>query len=93
MKEEVIIMENKIEKIEQEQKSFYMEILDDYKRSNKIKDVVIFVLIGIIALFVAGLMYILTHYDFSFDDNVASTGEGNACVGENCNNGELNGVR
>ena len=86
-------VENKIENIKNETDTFYNEILKDYKRSNKVKDIVIFVLIGIITLFVGGLVYIFTNYDFSFDDNVASTNEGNACVGENCNNGDVNGVR
>ena len=86
-------VEKKLNNIQNEKDSFYLEILKDYKRSNKVKEIVIFVLIGIITLFVAGLIYLLTNYNFSFDDNVASTNEGNACVGENCNNGEIDGIR
>ena len=86
-------VQKKLNNIQNEKDSFYLEILKDYKRSNKMKDIVIFVLIGIITLFVGGLIYVLTNYDFSFDDNVASTNEGNACIGENCNNGEINGIR
>lgn len=76
-----------------ENKSFAMEILEDYKRINKVKDVLIFVLVGIIALFIGGLVYVVTNYDFSYEDTTteAVTDTGNACIGDNCNNGEING--
>ena len=78
---------------EEDEKSFAMSILEDYKRSNKVKDAIIFVLIGIIALFVGGLVYVITNYDFEYTTETttqeASTTGGNACVGDNCNNGEV----
>lgn len=63
LKEDVEKLESRVEET-----SFAYEILKDYKRSNKMKDVVIFVLIGIIALFVGGLVYVVTNYDFSFEE-------------------------
>lgn len=89
MKEELMAVEKKIKNIENEKDSFYLEILKDYKRSNKMKDIVIFVLIGIITLFVAGLIYLLTNYDFSFDYVDTETGQAIINKGDN-NNAESN---
>ena len=86
-------VQKKLNNIQNEKDSFYLEILKDYKRSNKVKDIVIFVLIGIITLFVVGLIYVLTNYDFAYEANTAETSEGNACIGDTCNNGEINGIR
>lgn len=89
MKEELMAVEKKIKNIENEKDSFYLEILKDYKRSNKMKDIVIFVLIGIITLFVVGLIYLLTNYDFSFDYVDTETGQAIINKGDN-NNAESN---
>lgn len=67
-----------------------LEILHDYKRSNKAKDIFIFVLLGIIALFVGGLIYIISVYDFSYETTQTTDG-GNACIGDSCTNGDLYG--
>lgn len=71
-----------------EEKSIAYSIVEDYKKSNKRKDIMIFVLLGIIALFVGGLVYIVTNYDFSYEETYAETDTGNACVGDNCSNGD-----
>ena len=83
-------VQEKINNIQNEKDSLYMEILKESNRSNKVKDIVIFVLISIIAGFVAGLLYVLTNYDISYENNDISTDTGNACLGENCNTGDLN---
>ena len=59
-----------------EDNTFALEILKDYKRSNKIKDIIIFVLLGIIVLFVGGLVYFLVNYDFEYVDE-STTLDGN----------------
>lgn len=74
-----------------ENMSFAMEILKDYKRINKVKDVLIFVLIGIITLIIGGIVYVITNYDFSYENANATTDTGNTCIGDSCNNGEING--
>ena len=80
-------VQNKIENIQNEKDSFYMEILKDYKRSNKMKDIVILVLIGIITLFVTGLVYVLVNYDFTYEE--VSTDTGPAIINKgNGNNAE-----
>lgn len=82
-------VQEKLKNIQNEKDSFYVEILKDYKRSNKVKDIVIFVLIGIIALFVAGLIYVLTNYDFSYEE--VSTDVGPAIINKgDGNNAESN---
>lgn len=73
----------------EKENSIAYEIVQDYKASNKRKDIMIFVLIGIIALFIGGLVYVVTSYDFSYDETYSETSTGNACVGDNCNNGEI----
>ena len=82
-------VQEKINNIQNEKDSFYLEILKDYKRSNKVKDIVIFVLIGVITLFVAGLIYLLTNYDFSFDYVETETGTAVINKGDS-NNAESN---
>lgn len=56
--------------------TFALEILHDYKRGNIIRDIIIFVLLGIIVLFVGGLVYFLVNYDFEFTDE-STTLDGN----------------
>lgn len=85
MREEIMAVKEKIKNVESEKDTFYMEILKDYKRSNKAKDILIFVLITILLIIVAGAFYIFSTYNFSYEDNTAKTNNGNACVGGNCN--------
>ena len=73
----------------EKENSIAYEIVQDYKASNKRKDIMIFVLISIIGLFVAGLVYFVTNFELSYDETYSETSTGNACVGDNCNNGEI----
>ena len=59
-----------------EDKSFASYILEDYKKQNKRQFVIICILLGIIFTFVAGLDYVVTNYDFSYEDTVL-TGDNN----------------
>lgn len=83
MREEIMAVEEKLKNVESEKDTFYMEILKDYKRSNKAKDILIFVLITILLIIVAGAFYIFSTYDFSYTD--ISTNEGNAIYSEEGN--------
>lgn len=76
MREEIMAVQEKIKEVEMEKDTFYMEILKDYKRSNKAKDILIFVLISILLIIVAGAFYIFSTYDFSYTD--VTTNKGNA---------------
>lgn len=75
------------------EETFVLELLRGYKKNCKIVSIALFVCLGIIAMFVAGLIYILVNYDFEYVNETASTDTGNACVGDSCNNGEINGIR
>lgn len=72
IKDDVEKLENKVNET-----SFAFEMLKDYKRSNKMKDIIILVLIGIIALFIGGLVYVVTNYDFSYEDTTISGNNNN----------------
>lgn len=79
--------------MENNDKSFAMQILEDYKKQTKRQFVIICILLFIIFLFVGGLVYVVTNYDFTYEDtsSEARTDTGNACIGDSCNNGEING--
>lgn len=79
--------------MENNDKSFAMQILEDYKKQTKRQFVIICILLFIIFLFVGGLVYVITNYDFTYEDTSveAITDTGNACIGDSCNNGEING--
>lgn len=79
--------------MENNDKSFAMQILEDYKKQTKRQFVIICILLFIIFLFVGGLVYVVTNYDFTYEDtsSEAITDTGNACIGDSCNNGEING--
>lgn len=74
-------------------KSFALQILEDYKKQNKRQFVVICILLIINFLFVGGIVYVITNYDFSYEETIqeVDTGKGNACIGDNCGNGDVNG--
>lgn len=76
-----------------EDKSFALSILEDYKKQNKRLFVIICILLTIIFLFVGGLVYVVTNYDFTYEETIqgVDTGNGNACIGDNCGNGDING--
>ena len=74
--------------------SLAREMLQDYKAQNErlfILNKRLFVVIGllltIICLFVGGLVYIFSTYDVDFQ--FVGTEKGNACVGDNCGNGDV----
>lgn len=75
-----------------EDKSLALQILEDYKKQNKRQFVIICTLLAIIFTFIGGLVYVVTNYDFSYEDYVTDvdTGQGNICVGDDCENGDIN---
>ena len=83
------------------QKSIAMEVLKFSKEQNKQsndnlmatnKRLFILLIISLLinALIFGGFLYYETHYTTQITDEIADTdGGGNACVGDNCNNGEI----
>lgn len=72
-------------------KSFAMEILIDYKKANK-RQFAIIITILIMWFISVGLFvyYINTTGYETITETAETTDSGNACVGDNCNNGEIN---
>ena len=93
MKEDVVEMKKELEEVRSE--SFAMELLKDYKKTNKRKDIIIIILmllwfatIGIFVYHIETTGYeVITETAEVENDN----GNANACVGDNCNNGVING--
>lgn len=72
-------------------KSFAMEILIDYKKANKRQfAIIITILIMWFASIGLFIYYINTTGYEVVTETAETTDSGNACVGDNCNNGEIN---
>ena len=85
------INEIKNEVLDLQGKSLAMELLSDYKKANK-RMFVIIILILIMWFVSIGLFiyYINTTGFETITETAETTDSGNACVGDNCNNGEIN---
>lgn len=55
-------------------------LLNGYKRVNRVLAVALFVCLGIICLFVGGLIYVVCNYDFEYTS--VDTNDGNAIYNE-----------
>lgn len=88
MKEEVEELKNEVQEIKE--KSLALEILQDYKKANKrLFIVIIVILVMWFATIGAFLYYINTTGFEEVTETAETTDGGNACVGDNCNNGEI----
>lgn len=89
MKEEIEELKKEVQEINQD--SFAMEILKDYKKQNKRQFIVILVLAIFWILTVVLFAYYVNTTGYEVITETADTGQGgNACVGDKCNNGEIN---
>lgn len=85
------VMAVKKEVKELKEKSFALEILKDYKKSNKRLFAIILVILSMWFATIGAFIYYINTVDYEEITETADTGEGgNACVGDNCNNGEIN---
>ena len=81
-------METKAQEIKE--KSFAMEILQDYKKANKRLFIVIIVILAMWFATIGAFLYYINTTGFEETIETAETTDGgNACVGDNCNNGEI----
>ena len=88
MKEEVEEIKNEVKEIKE--KSLAMEILQDYKKANKRLFVVIIVILAMWFATIGAFLYYINTTGFEETVETAETTDGgNACVGDNCNNGEI----
>lgn len=69
-----------------------LELLSDYKKANKRQFIIIIILLVMWFASIGVFVYYIktTGYEV-ITETSETTGEGNACVGEGCNNGVING--
>ena len=68
-----------------------MEVLYDYKAANKRLFVALIVVLCMWFATIGAFIYYINTTDYVEVEEIADTGEGgNACVGDSCNNGEIN---
>lgn len=73
-----------------EEESFAMEILKDYKKANKRLFIIIIVILSMWFATIGAFIYYINTVGYEETVEYADTeGGGNACVGDNCNNGEI----
>lgn len=90
IKEDIEKVQKKVNEIEEQ--SFAMELLKDARKTNKRMFIVI---IAILIMWFASIclfIYYINTTGYEITTETADTGEGgNACVGDKCNNGVING--
>jgi flagellar biosynthesis/type III secretory pathway M-ring protein FliF/YscJ len=71
--------------------SLAMELLNDYKKTNKRQFIIILVILTMWFASIGIFIYYIntTGYEV-ITETAETTDSGNACVGDNCNNGEIN---
>lgn len=85
------IKETKEEIQELKEQSLAMELLKDYKKTNKRLFIVILVILSMWFITIGLFIYYINTTGYEVVTETADTeGEGNACVGDKCNNGEIN---
>ena len=88
IKEDIKKIEQKATSIEN---SVTLNILHDYKRANqRLFIILLLVVIGWATSVLAGIYY-FTNYTVQTTVEEATADSGNACIGDSCNNGEING--
>lgn len=72
--------------------SFAIEILKDYKRQNKRLFIVLMTVISMWFLSICAFVYYINTTGYEEVIEIAESNDsGNACIGNNCNNGVING--
>ena len=76
---------------ELKEQSFAYEILQDYKKANKRQFISILVILFMWFATIGAFVYYINTTGYEETVEYANTDDGgNACVGDNCNNGEVN---
>lgn len=90
LREDVVDMKKEVNELKEE--SFALEILKDYKNQNKRLFIIICILLGIIALFIGGIVYFVTNYDIGVENTTTElTGDGINNVDTNIDGDVING--
>ena len=89
IREDIEKVQNKVEEIEHQ--SLAMEILKEQRKSNKRLFISLIVVLCMWFVTIGAFVYYINATDYVEVEEIADTGEGgNACVGDSCNNGEIN---
>lgn len=90
MREEVVELKKELKELKQE--SFAMELLKDQRKQNKRLFIIILVILSFWFITIGAFVYYIntTGYEETIE-RADTNGGGNACVGDNCNNGVING--
>lgn len=89
MRDDIMAVKQEIKELKEQ--SLAMELLKDYKKTNKRQFIVILVILTMWFATIGAFLYYINTTGYIETEEIAETdGEGNACVGDNCNNGEIN---
>ena len=90
MREDIMAVKKDLEEVKNE--SFASEILRDYKKANKRQFIIILVILSFWFATIGAFVYYINTTGYEETTEYAETDNGgNACVGDNCNNGVING--
>lgn len=75
-----------------EEQSLAMELIKDYKKQNKRLFIVVIVILILWFATIGGFVFYICNYDTEIIiEDVKTSDNGDACIGDNCNNGVVNG--
>lgn len=90
MKDEVLELKKELEEVKEE--SLAMSLLSDYKKDKKRLFIIILVILSFWFATIGAFVYYINTTGYEETIEYAETDNGgNACVGDNCNNGVING--
>ncbi len=91
LKDDVLDIKKEFQEVKNQ--SFAMDLLNDYKRQNKRQFIVILVILTMWFASIGLFVYYIntTGYEETITETAETDDSGNACVGDNCNNGVING--
>lgn len=72
------------------EKSFAMQLLEDMKKQNKRMFVTIMIIIFLWFATIISFVYYINQFDFVSEYTNTTDNGGNACIGDNCINGDSN---
>ena len=89
MRDDIMAVKQEIKELKEQ--SLAMELLQDYKKTNKRMFITILVILTMWFTTIGAFLYYINTTGYIEVEEIAETDDGgNACVGDNCNNGEIN---
>lgn len=91
LKDDVLDIKKEFQEVKNQ--SFAMDLLNDYKKQNRRQFIVILVILTMWFASIGLFVYYIntTGYEETITETAETDDSGNACVGDNCNNGVING--